>query len=232
MIVLIGIVLTFNKIGLGWSKIQWLATALTFGLAFGLQEIFANFVSGLIILFERPVRVGDVVTVDDISGVVSRVRIRATTITNWDRKEFVVPNKEFITGRILNWTLSDSTNRVVINVGIAYGSDTDRAGDLLVQIAREHPLILDDPAPVATFEGFGDSTLNLVLRVFLATLDCRLAVIHDLHTSINRAFRDAGIEIAFPQRDLHVRSLPDGWKSGMPIAAGLANVSSNGNGHA
>ena len=123
-IVLLGLVIGCHCIGLRWSQIQWLATALTFGLAFGLQEIFANFVAGLIILFERPIRVGDVITVGDVTGVVSRIRIRATSITNWDRQEYVVPNKAFITGRLLNWTLSDKVNRIVINVGVAYGSDT------------------------------------------------------------------------------------------------------------
>jgi potassium efflux system protein len=154
VIVMLGVVLAGTAIGVGWSKIQWLATALTFGLAFGLQEIFANFVAGVIILFERPVRVGDVVTVGDVSGVVSRIRIRATTITNWDRKEYIVPNKEFITGRLLNWTLSDTTNRVVLHVGVAYGTDADEARKLLLEAAREQPAVLDEPAPTATFEQF------------------------------------------------------------------------------
>ncbi len=205
-IVLIGTIAACSTIGLKWSQIQWLATALTFGLAFGLQEMFANFVAGLIILLERPIRVGDIVTVDDVSGVVSRIRIRATSITNWDRKEYVVPNKEFITGRLLNWTLSDKINRIVINVGISYGSDTERAREILLQAANSHPLILQDPPSVATFEGFGDSALNMVLRAYLPTLDNRLEVIHQLHTSINIAFRAEGIEIPFPQRDLHVRT--------------------------
>jgi potassium efflux system protein len=208
-IVLIGVVFSFKAIYVGWSQVQWLATALTFGLAFGLQEIFANFVAGLILLFERPIRVGDVVTVDDVSGVVSRIRIRATTITNWDRKEYVIPNKEFITGRMLNWTLSDKVNRIVINVGVAYGSDTEQARSLLLQICHEHPLLLDDPPPVVTFEGFGDNTLNLVVRTYLPDLDNRLGTIHELHTRINDEFNRAGIEIAFPQRDLHIRSIDD-----------------------
>lgn len=207
-IVLIGVIASCSTIGLQWSQVQWLATALTFGLAFGLQEMFANFVAGLIILLERPIRVGDIVTVDDVTGVVSRIRIRATSITNWDRKEYVVPNKEFITGRLLNWTLSDKVNRIVINVGIAYGSDTERAKDLLLEAANNHPLILKDPPSVATFEGFGDNSLNLVLRTYLPTLDNRLEVIHQLHTTINKAFRAEGIEIAFPQRDLHIRTTP------------------------
>ena len=112
---------------------------MSLGLGFGLQEIFANFVSGLIILFERPVRVGDVVTIDNITGVVSRIRMRATTITDRDRKELIIPNKEFITGRVLNWTLTDPVNRVVINVGIAYGSDTQRAAEILLKVAKDHP---------------------------------------------------------------------------------------------
>ena len=206
-IVLIGVILSFNAISVGWSKVQWLATALTFGLAFGLQEIFANFVAGVILLFERPIRVGDVVTVDDVSGVVSRIRIRATTITNWDRKEYLIPNKDFITGRLLNWTLSDKTNRILINIGVAYGSDVGTAKALLLRTCNDHPLILDDPPTVVTFEGFGDNSLNLVVRTFLPDLDNRLIVIDALYTDIDRAFRQAGIEIAFPQRDLHLRSV-------------------------
>lgn len=208
-IVLLGVIVSFNSIYVGWSKVQWLATALTFGLAFGLQEIFANFVAGLILLFERPIRIGDVVTVDDVSGVVSRIRIRATTITTWDRKEYVIPNKEFIIGRMLNWTLTDKVNRIVINVGIAYGSDVDRAKELLLNVCRQHPLILTEPGSSVTFEGFGENTLDLVLRTYLPDLDNRLGVIDALHTSIDQAFRQSGIEIAFPQRDLHLRSIDD-----------------------
>jgi potassium efflux system protein len=188
-------------------------------LGFGLQEIFANFVSGLIILFERPVRVGDVVTVDEVTGVISRIRMRATTITDWDRREFIVPNKEFITGRLLNWTLSDQVNRVVLNVGIAYGSDTRLAADLLMRIAKEHPLVLEEPPPRVTFEAFGDNSLNFVVRCYLPDLDNRLDVIHDLHMAVDAAFRRAGIEIAFPQRDIHIRS----------INAGMAMLGAAGN---
>ncbi|TWU03619.1 mechanosensitive ion channel domain-containing protein [Neorhodopirellula pilleata] len=206
-IVMIGTVSACSTIGLQWSQIQWLATALTFGLAFGLQEMFANFVAGLIILLERPIRVGDIVTVDDVTGVVSRIRIRATSITNWDRKEYVVPNKEFITGRLLNWTLSDQVNRIVIDVGLAYGSDTQLARELLLEAANNHPLVLKDPASIASFEGFGDNALNLRLRTFLPSLENRLQVITELHTTIDLSFREAGLEIAFPQRDLHIRTV-------------------------
>ncbi|MDH3439005.1 MAG: mechanosensitive ion channel, partial [Betaproteobacteria bacterium] len=198
-----GIILVFSYLGMEWSRLQWLVAALGVGLGFGMQEIVANFISGLILLFERPIRVGDVVTVNGSSGTVSRIRIRATTITDWDRRELIVPNKRFITGEVLNWTLSNELNRILINVGVAYGADTDRARELLVQIAQNHPRILEDPAPIASFEGFGDNTLNLALRCYMPTLDGRLGVITELHAAIDAAFKEAGIEIAFPQRDVH-----------------------------
>jgi potassium efflux system protein len=206
-IIILGTVLSCGMIGLGWAKVQWLVAAVSLGLGFGLQEIFANFVSGLIILFERPVRVNDVVTIDNVTGVVSRIHLRTTTITDWDRKELIIPNKEFITGRVLNWTLSDMINRVVINVGIAYGSDTQRATAILEKLAKSHPNILGDPPPRVTLESFGDSALNFVLRFFLPDLENRITVVHEMHMLIDQAFREAGIEMAFPQQDIHVRSV-------------------------
>lgn len=207
----IGLVITASTLGLRWDSIQWLLAGLGVGLGFGLQEIFANFISGVILLFEQPIRVGDIVTLDGTTGVVSRIRMRATTITNWDRQEYVIPNRDFITGRFVNWTLTDTTNRVVIEVGIAYSADTRAACQILESICRDHPAVLSEPSSIITFEGFGDSTLNLVLRCYLANLDGRLTVIHEMHTMINDRFKAAGIEIAFPQRDLHVRSLPEGF---------------------
>ncbi len=206
----VGLFVACRSVGLKWEQIQWMATALTFGLAFGLQEVFANFVAGIILLFERPIRVGDIVTLDEVTGVISRVRMRATTITNFDRKDYIVPNKDFITGRLLNWTLSDKVNRVVVNVGIAYGSDVELAKRLIVEVAKNHSTVVDDPAPIATFEEFGESSLNLVLRCFIAMNDMpmRLDVIDQLHSRIDAKFREAQIEIAFPQTDIHIRDLP------------------------
>ncbi len=205
----LGIIMIASIIGLQWGSIQWLVAALGVGLGFGLQEIFANFVSGIILLFEQPIRVGDIISIDGTTGSVSKIKMRATTIINWDRQELVVPNKDLITGKLLNWTLSDSTNRIYINVGVAYGSDTRQACELMKQICLEFPNVLPDPSPTATFEGFGDNTLNLVLRAFLNSLDNRLATIHELHQRIYQAFNEAGIEISFPQRDLHLRTLPE-----------------------
>ncbi len=207
-IIFIGVVATFAAIGIGWSNVQWLAAALTFGLAFGLQEIFANFVSGLIILAERPMRVGDVVTVGTTSGTVTKIRMRATTITDFERKELIIPNKSFITDQLVNWTLSDQILRVTIPVGISYSGDYEKAEEILLDIAAKMEHVLADPTPRALFLGFGDSTLNFELRVFIPNLDHWLQVRHNVHKEIFRRFKEAGIEIAFPQRDLHIRSAP------------------------
>jgi potassium efflux system protein len=143
------------------------------------------------------------VTIGNIDGVISRISIRATILTTWERKEYLVPNKEFITGRVLNWTLSNAINRVVITAGIAYGTDTELARELLLKVARENPIVLEDPAPLTTFEGFGDNALNFVLRCYLPNFDNWAINKTDLHMAIDKAFREAGITIAFPQRDIH-----------------------------
>ena len=205
-ILIAGFSAAFGAVGLRWGQIQWLAAAMTFGLAFGLQEIFANFVSGLIILLERPVRVGDIVTVGTTEGRITRLRMRATTILDWDRRELLIPNKEFITGSVINWTLSDPVTRLVIKVGIAYGSDTRRARELLLKAAKATKIVLDDPAPSAIFRNFGESSLDFELRVFMANRDLWPKLVDEVHARIDDSFRKAGIEISFPQRDLHVRS--------------------------
>jgi potassium efflux system protein len=199
-----GTLLALNTLGARWSEVQWLVAALGVGMGFGLQEIVANFVSGLIVLFERPVRIGDMVTVGGIDGVVTRIRIRATTIRNADRKELLVPNKEFITGRLLNWSLSDQVTRVAVTVGVAYGSDVDLAHALMREAALEQPQVLRDPKPVLSFEAFGDSALSLVLRAFIDDLNQRTAVMTELHKAINRKFEHAGIVISAPRKDINL----------------------------
>lgn len=207
LLMLLGALTVFQVIGIGWSKVQWLVAAMGVGLGFGLQEIFANFISGLIILFERPIRLGDTVTIGGISGTVTQIRMRATRIMDWDRKELIVPNKEFVTGQLVNWTLSDPMLRVIIPVGIAYGSDTQQAVRTLERVAKAHPLVMEEPAPQVLFMKFGASSLDFELRVYCPGVEHLLGVRHDLHMAIDQAFREAGIKIAFPQQDIHLRSV-------------------------
>jgi potassium efflux system protein len=199
-----GTLLVVSMLGGSWGQVQWLIAALGVGIGFGLQEIVANFISGLIILFERPIRVGDYVSVGDTDGHVTRIQIRATTIQTRDRKELLVPNKEFITGRLLNWSLSDQVTRIIIPVGVAYGSDVDRAMELVTEAARENPHVLPDPPPFTGFEGFGDNALALNLRCFIDSIEYRISTISELHQAINRKLNAAGIVIAYPQRDVHL----------------------------
>lgn len=213
----IGITIALSALGARWSQIQWLVAALSVGLGFGLQEIVANFISGLILLFERPIRVGDTVTIGELTGKVARIRIRATTIVDWDNKEIVVPNKNFITERFVNWTLSDPIIRVKLNLGIAYGSDVEKALKVMSDAANAQEKVLREPAAQALFLGFGDSSLDFEIQLYIRDLPDRLPVIHGVHMAINDGFADANIEIPFPQRDLHVRSLP-------PSEDGLDNL--------
>jgi potassium efflux system protein len=203
-IVAIGIMVALSSIGLQWSKIQWLVAALSVGLGFGLQEIVANFVSGIILLLERPVRIGDIVSVGGADGYVSRIKIRATTILTWEKKELIIPNKEFITGQVLNWTLSDSLNRILLSVGVAYGSDVRKAMELMKEAAVENEHVVVEPEPIVTFEAFGNDALMLYLRCYITSLENRLATMTALHQAVYDKFGEAGIVIAFPQRDVHI----------------------------
>ncbi len=202
-----GILFACQVIRLSWSSVQWLAAAMTVGLGFGLQEIFANLVSGLIILFERPIRVGDMVTVGDLTGNVSRMQMRATTITDFDRREMIVPNKKFITDNVINWTLSDPISRIVLPVGVAFGTDVAHVQRILLKIAERNPSVMKEPAPSTLFKGFAESTLDIRLHVFIPKRDVYTVVLNELNSAIVSELRRAGIEIAFPQRDLHIKSV-------------------------
>jgi len=209
LIVALGAISIFSIVGWNWSKIQWLVAALSVGLGFGLQEIVANFVSGLIILFERPVRVGDTITVGELTGTVSRLQIRATTVMDWDRKEIIVPNKSFITQPVVNWTLSDEITRIVVPVGVAYGSDVKLVCRLMEDTLRALPLVLDEPAPKVYFVGFGASSLDFKLHVYCRELADRMPLTHAVHEEIFTTLQQHGIEIPFPQQDLHLRSIDE-----------------------
>ncbi|HHL42877.1 MAG TPA: mechanosensitive ion channel [Hellea balneolensis] len=207
IIFILGIVVAFNKLGTQWSQLQWIVAALGVGIGFGLQAIFANMISGLIILFERPIRIGDYITIGDISGTVSRIQIRATTLLDLDNKEILIPNQEIISSRVTNWTLSNSVTRLIINVGIAYGSDTERAHKIMLQTIKDNANVLNHPEPSVLFLGFGASSLDFEVRVFLRDFVQRFRVSHELHLAIDMALREADITIAFPQLDVHVKEI-------------------------
>lgn len=214
-----GGIYVFRLLGVGWGSIQWLVAAVSVGLGFGLQEIFANFVSGIILLFERPIRVGDTVTINNITGTVTRIRIRATTILDWDNKELIVPNRDFVTGNLVNWTLANANLRLVLRVGVAYGSDTQLATRLLYEVANESSVVLREPEPVVVFTTFGESSLDFELRIFVVGLVAFRRGPHELNMAIDQKFRQHGIEIAFPQRDLHIRSMSEDLVAAMQTDA-------------
>jgi small-conductance mechanosensitive channel len=210
VVVLLGVVFCLGVIGVQWSKLQWLIAALGVGLGFGLQEIVANFVSGIILLFERPIRVGDTVTIGGITGTVSRIRIRATTLVDWDRKEQIIPNKTFVTQDLTNWTLSDPITRIVVKVGVAYDCDVDQVQAILTEVAQNNERVVDDPAPAVFCVGFGDSCINFEVWMFVKDLlTDMMPLSHEIHASITKALAKANIDIPFPQRDIHVHTRPE-----------------------
>ena len=198
----VGIVTVLGLLGLSWSKVQWLLTALGVGLGFGLQEIFANFISGLIILFERPIRIGDTITLNNLHGRVSRIRIRATTVMDFDHKEIIIPNKTFVTDRLINWSLSDSVTRVVLTFGLAHGSNLEEARRLMLQAIEAVPMILDDPEPEILCMDYTPDAFNFEVRVFVNDVTHRLATRDALNRGVDRLFRDGGIQIAYRQMDV------------------------------
>jgi potassium-dependent mechanosensitive channel len=207
VIVALGVILVFQSIGGRWGQIQWLVAALGVGLGFGLQEIVANFVCGIILLFERPLRVGDWVTIGDMTGIVSRIHMRATTIIDWDNRELIVPNKTLITGQLVNWTLSNQITRVTIKVNIAFGSDILLAQKVISDVVKSNPLVMDKPEPRVFFLGFGEGSLSVAAYVFVKEPTHRLQLTHDLYLSIEQALGQHGITIPFPQREIHVREM-------------------------
>lgn len=203
----IGTLTALSMLGMQWEKLQWMAAGLTVGIGFGLGEIIGNFISGIIILFERPVRIGDTVTIGTFSGTVSKIRIRSTTITDFDRKEVIIPNKVLMTERLINWSLSDTVTRVIVRVGVAYGSDLELTRTLLKQAADENSRVLKDPAPIVYFLTFGPSTLEHELRFFVSELSDRNPTVDELNRKIDALFKANGIEIAFNQMDVYIKNM-------------------------
>lgn len=207
-IVIVGVLVGLSLFGLRWSQLQWMAAALTVGLGFGLQEIFANFVSGLILLFERPFRVGDTITVGGKTGTVTRIRTRATTLRDGEGREIFIPNKSFITGELTNWSLSDNPTSVTIDYGVAYGSDIPLVHEAALQAARGNPRVLREPEPVSAFKSFDGNAMVFELKVFLATLADRVPARSEVALSLTGLLAERGVQMSQSQMDINIRSLP------------------------
>ncbi|HHQ9362377.1 TPA: miniconductance mechanosensitive channel MscM [Klebsiella pneumoniae] len=212
LLMLVGGLVGFSMIGIEWSKLQWLVAALGVGLGFGLQEIFANFISGLIILFEKPIRIGDTVTIRDLTGSVTRINTRATTISDWDRKEIIVPNKAFITEQFINWSLSDSVTRVVLTVPAPVDADTEEVTKILIAAAHRCSLVIDTPAPEAFLVDLQQGIQIFELRIFAAEMGHRMPLRHEMHQLILAGFREHGIDMPFPPFQMRLESI-DGRQS-------------------
>jgi len=207
VLLLVGGLVGFSMIGIEWSKLQWLVAALGVGLGFGLQEIFANFISGLIILFEKPIRIGDTVTIRDLTGSITRINTRATTITDWDRKEIIVPNKAFITEQFVNWSLSDSVTRVVLTIPAPATANSEEINTILLQASERCSWVLDTPQPEAFLVDLQQGIQLFELRIYAAEMGHRMPLRNELHQLILHGFREHGIEMPFPPFQVRMETL-------------------------
>lgn len=207
--VIAGFLLALRVLGFDLRNIAIFGGALGIGIGFGLQNVVNNFVSGIIMLFERPVKVGDIVTVDGEWGEIKKIGLRSTVLKKFDYSDLVVPNSSFTSEKITNWTLSDRYVRLTVPVGIAYGSDIPLVMKTLSEVAESNSRVLKNPEPQILFRNFGESSLDFELRAWVQQFDDRLGVESELRRDIDLRFREAAIVIAFPQRDLHLISVPD-----------------------
>ncbi len=207
VLMLVGGLIGFSMIGIEWSKLQWLVAALGVGLGFGLQEIFANFISGLIILFEKPIRIGDTVTIRDLTGSITRINTRATTIIDWDRKEIIVPNKAFITEQFVNWSLSDSVTRVVLTIPAPAHVNSEEVTMVLRQACERCSYVLDVPAPDVFLVDLQQGIQLFELRIHAAEMGHRMPLRHELHQLILKGFAEHGIEMPFPPFQVRMETM-------------------------
>jgi small-conductance mechanosensitive channel len=209
-IIAIGFVAAVSVLGVPLDRVTIVLSALGVGIGFGLQNLVNNFVSGFVLLTERPIRLRDKVEIDDILGNVSSIGIRASTIRTFDGAEVIVPNGDLISGRVINWTLAARQQRVTIPLGVAYGTDPNQVLGILRKVAEANEKVFKNPAPLALFRGFGESSLDFELRIFMDPSDV-LDVPSAVHVAISEALQEARIKIPFPQRDLHLRAVPEGF---------------------
>ncbi|MFC2142407.1 mechanosensitive ion channel family protein [Acidobacteriota bacterium] len=206
LILVLGFLLALSAAGIEWSRFAILAGALGIGIGFGLQNLVNNFVSGLILIFERPIKVGDTIEFSSLRGQVMRIGIRSSTIRTWEGAEVIVPNGNLISSEVINWTLSDRKRRLKVPVGVAYGTDPNLVLGILTTVAQDHKDVLDDPEPKATLKGFGESSLDFELRYSIREFEDWVWIKSEITLGILDALKTAEIEIPFPQRDLHMRS--------------------------
>jgi potassium efflux system protein len=227
LLMLLGGLVGFSMIGIEWAKLQWLVAALGVGLGFGLQEIFANFISGLIILFEKPIRIGDTVTIRDLTGSITKINTRATTISDWDRKEIIVPNKAFITEQFINWSLSDSVTRVVLSVPAPVEAETETVTGILLVAAHRCSLVIDNPPPEAYLVDIQQGIQLFELRIYAAEMGHRMPLRHELHQLILLGFREHNIDLPFPPFQMRLESV-DGKRSATTLTSAGKSVRSPG----
>jgi small-conductance mechanosensitive channel len=216
-LLILGFLAAIAAAGIDLSGFALLGGALGVGIGFGLQNVVNNFVSGLILLITRPIKTGDTIEIGELLGEVRQIGIRASTVRTWQGAEVIVPNSNLISQPVINWTLSDRNRRIEVDVGVAYGTDPERVLKLLVDVAEQEDRILERPAPSALFVQFGDSSLDFRLRAWTARADEWMGIRSDLNVAICRALGEAEIEIPFPQRDLHLRSVEA--RAGQALAA-------------
>jgi small-conductance mechanosensitive channel len=202
----IAAIVALSSTGFNLSSIAIVAGALSVGIGFGLQTIVSNFVSGIILLVERPIKEGDWIEASGFSGTVRKISVRSTQIETFDRAMVVVPNAELIAGSVLNWTHSNETGRARVSVGVSYDSDPKKIEKLLLKIGKSHEMALDDPKPFVRFQGFGDSSIDFDLIVYVKDKNYMFQVRSELHFQIFDLFKKEGIEIPFPQRDLNIKN--------------------------
>jgi len=206
IVMVIGFLVAFQFVGIDFSGLAVIFGFLSVGIGFGLQNVTSNFISGLILLFERPITVGDRVTVNNVAGDVKEINIRSTTIRTLDNISIIVPNSEFVSSTVTNWSHGDPRVRLNIQVGVSYDSDLDTVIKAMMEVAKENRQVLKNPEPQVHLRSFGDSAWNMELRVWLAGAEDFEQVRNQLNCSVVRKFKITNIVIPFPQRDLHLRS--------------------------
>jgi len=224
VVIVLGVLAGLAALGISLQSFALVFGALGVGIGFGLQNIVSNFVAGLILLFERPVRVGDVVVIGSQWGVIRKIGLRSTVVLSADHSELIVPNSDLVSEKVVNWTLSNTRARVVVQIGVAYGSDVGQVIALLHGVGERHPETIPEPPVHVLFTGFGDSSLDFELRTWCNDAEARLRIASELYRDVEAALKAGGIEIPFPQRDLHLRSVDSGVAEALRRSPGRSPI--------